>query len=212
MRSVSRYTRWYASGRGGSRDRAAAERAGVARRPGARDAARRSCRRCWSSTARGSSGSSMHVAARGRRRARAALAEDELVAHLLLLHGLHPVAVRGARAGGARGGAALPGVARRQRRAARASRRASCACGCEGSCSGLPVLDDDARSSRSRRRSARRRPTSRRWRPRVRAAGRARRRRLLQIAYAGAGGGLGAGARPSAAGVRARALHRRAEA
>ena len=74
---------------------------------------------------------------RARRRRREALAEDELVSHLLLLHGLHPVPRRGAGAGGAGRGPAVPRVARRRRGAARVD-DGVVRLRLEGSCSGCP--------------------------------------------------------------------------
>ena len=55
----------------------------------------------------------------GRRAIASALAEDGVVASLLLIHDLYPVPLEERVHGGARRGAALHGVARRQRRAAR---------------------------------------------------------------------------------------------
>ena len=59
-----------------------------------------------------------------------ALASDELVSHLLLLHGLHPVPRRGARARRAGGGAAVPASPTAATSSCSAvTRRASCGCG-----------------------------------------------------------------------------------
>ena len=101
-----------------------------------------------------------------------ALAEDELVAHLLLLHGLHPVTRRAARARGARRRAPVPRLARRRRRAARRRRRRRAAAAA-GQLRGLPRVCDDAQArdrggragGRARRRrgrgGGRRRPCAR---------------------------------------------------
>ena len=126
--------------------------------PAARRRRPSSCRRCSTSTARGWRGSCA-VAARTTAGWRRRSPTTSWSSHLLLLHGLHPVPLE------ARVRAALDEVRpyleshggdvellgdRGRRRAAAAA----------GQLQRLPVLDGDAEARRSRRRSARRRPTS----------------------------------------------------
>ena len=81
-----------------------------------------------------------------------------------------PGAARGARARGARGGAAVPRVPRRRRRAARRSRTASSRLRLEGSCNGCPSSAVTLEARDRGARSARRRPDVERDRGRGRGA------------------------------------------
>ena len=109
---------------------------GPARSGRARDGDWSSCRRCSTSTARGSRGSS-RVAERDDGDARA-LADDELVAHLLLLHGLHPVPLEERVRGALDGGAPVPRVARRRASSCSGSTSGVVRLQLQGSCSGCP--------------------------------------------------------------------------
>ena len=116
------------------------------RRPGRARRPRSSwCRRCSTSTARASRASSAHVAERDDGTLADALAGDELVAHLLLLHGLHPVPLE-ARVRGAldevRPYLETHGGERRAARR-RGRRRAAAAA---GQLQRLPVVGDDAQA------------------------------------------------------------------
>ena len=73
-----------------------------------------------------------------------ALADDELVAGLLLVHGLHPYDVDDAGRAGARQGAALSRLARRRRRAARGRRRGRRPAAPARQLRRLPVVGGDA--------------------------------------------------------------------
>ena len=129
--------------------------------------------RCSSCTARASSGCSRRSTPTRAPR----LADDGVVSSLLLIHGLHPVPRRGAGARGARRGAALHGVARRQRGAARRWRTAWCACGSWAAATA--ARPRRPRSSwPSRRRSRRPRPTCSAWSWRARRRRRSRARRF----------------------------------
>ena len=70
----------------------------------------------------------MDALERRRRQVRDALVDDPVVASLLLIHDLYPVPLEERVGAGARPRAAVHGVARRRRRAARASRTASRGC------------------------------------------------------------------------------------
>ena len=152
---------------------AAAARAARSARslPGARGAPRVDRRRRRARVAEGMIGAMLELYGEGLERIFAALeqaprgacdalADDGVVASLLLIHGLYPVPLADARGGGARQRAAVHGVARRRRRARRAWRRTSRTCGCSAAATAAPRRRRRS-SSRSARRSTRPRPISR---------------------------------------------------
>ena len=108
-----------------------------------------------------------------RRPLRERLADDGVVASLMLIHDLYPVAARRAGGRGARQRAPVHGVARRQRRAARDRATGVARIRLEGSCDGCPASSVDARAGDQ---AGARRGGARPRGPRGRGRGRRRRR------------------------------------